>query len=93
MLYHLKWQEHIREFVTQNKDISSYMKLHLNNIMVLVFSPQTVTFFYPDPKTNYPVSLYNTMITYLYNSTSPENYRSIINDDSKIFLRWYMFRI
>ena len=40
--------------------------------MVLVFSPQTVTFFYPDPKTNYPVSLYNTMITYLYNSTSPK---------------------
>ena len=73
----------------KNKDISSYMKLQLNNIMVLVFSPQTVIFLYPDPKTNYPLSLYNTMITYLYNSTSPENYRSIIfNDDSKIFLRW-----
>ena len=71
----------------KNKDISSYMKLQLNNIIVLVFSPQTVTFLYPDPKTNYPVSLYNTMIKYLYNSTSPENYRSIINDDSKIFLR------
>ena len=70
----------------KNKDISSYMKLQLNNIMVLVF-PQPVTFLYADPKTNYPVSLYNTMITYLYNSTSPENYRSIINDDSKIFLR------
>ena len=90
MLWHLKWQEHGREFVKQkkHKDISSYMKLQLNNIMVLVFSPQTVTFLYPDPKTNYPVSRYNTMITYLYNSTSPENYRSIINDDSKIFLRW-----
>ena len=71
----------------KNKDISSYMKLQLNNIMVLVFSPQTVTFLYPDPKMNYPVSLYNTMITYMYNSTSPENNRSIINDDSKIFLR------
>ena len=71
----------------KNKNISSYMKLQLNNVLVLVFSPQTVTFLCPDPKTNYPVSLYNTMITYLYNSTSPENYGSIINDDSKIFLR------
>ena len=89
MLWHLKLQEHGREFVKQkkNKDISSYMKLQLNNIMVLVFSAQTMIFLYPDPKTNYPVSLYNTMITYLYNSTSPANYRSIINDDCKIFLR------
>ena len=72
----------------KNKDISSYMKLQLNNIMVLVFSPQNSAISLSWPKTNYPVSLYNTIITYLYNSTSPENYRSIINDDSKIFLRW-----
>ena len=71
----------------KNKDISSYMTLQLNNIMVLVCSTQTVAFLYPDPKTNYPVSLHNTMITYLYNSTSPENYKIIINDDSKICLR------
>ena len=43
----------------KTKDISSYMKLQLNNIVVLVLSAQIVTFLYPDPKTNYPVSLYS----------------------------------
>ena len=71
---------------SKNKDISSYMKLQLNNIVVLVFSSQTVTFLYPDSKTNYPVSFYDTMITYLFNSTSPGNYRNIIHDNSTIFL-------
>ena len=61
---------------SKNKDISSYMKLQLNNIMVLLTTNSVISLSWP--KTNYPVSLYNTMITYLYNSTSPENYRSII---------------
>ena len=46
-------------FSSKNKDISSYMELQLNNIVVLDLSPQTVTFLYQNPKTNYPVSIYS----------------------------------
>ena len=44
----------------KNKDISSYMKLQLNNIVVLVSSPQTAYIYLSCyPKTSDPVSLYS----------------------------------
>ena len=46
----------------RNKDISFYMKLQVNNIVVLVLSPQTVykiLFVFPYSKTDDPVNLYS----------------------------------